>query len=108
MTNPDFRNPGLKDSHNGTHEVALDRTLKVTLARTPKVCRIIAVYRYWASILPTFGGLGETLRVSPSGTFRVAAKSTCSKVEVSRIAWAIAVHPAESCTVLWVQGFRKD
>ena len=25
---------------------------------TPKVCRIIAFYRFWAIILPTFGGLG--------------------------------------------------
>ena len=24
----------------------------------PKVCRIIAVYRFWAIILPTFGDLG--------------------------------------------------
>ena len=27
---------------------------------TPKVCRIMAFYRYWAMILPTFiGGLGR-------------------------------------------------
>ena len=25
---------------------------------TPKVCRIMAFYRFWAIILPTFGGLG--------------------------------------------------
>ena len=25
---------------------------------TPKVCRIIAFYRFWAIILPTFRGLG--------------------------------------------------
>ena len=28
------------------------------LTWTPKVCRIIAFYRFWAIILPTFGGLG--------------------------------------------------
>ena len=27
---------------------------------TPKVCRIIAFYGYWAIILPTFGGLGTS------------------------------------------------
>ena len=26
---------------------------------TPKVCRIITFYRFWAIILPTFGGLGK-------------------------------------------------
>ena len=26
---------------------------------TPKVCRIIAFYRFWAIILPTFGGPGR-------------------------------------------------
>ena len=26
--------------------------------RTPQVCRIIAFYKFWAIILPTFGGLG--------------------------------------------------
>ena len=26
---------------------------------TPTVCRIIGVYRLWAIILPTFGGLGR-------------------------------------------------
>ena len=26
---------------------------------TPKVCRIMAFYRFWAIILPTFGGLGH-------------------------------------------------
>ena len=25
----------------------------------PKVCRIVALYRFWAIILPTFGGLGN-------------------------------------------------
>ena len=28
------------------------------LTWTPKVCRIIAFYRFWAIILPTLGGLG--------------------------------------------------
>ena len=26
---------------------------------TPKACRIIAFYGFWAIILPTFGGLGR-------------------------------------------------
>ena len=30
------------------------------LTWTPKVCRIIAFFRYWAIILPTFGGLGTS------------------------------------------------
>ena len=29
---------------------------------TPKVCRIIAFYRFWAIILPTFGGLGRAAK----------------------------------------------
>ena len=28
---------------------------------TPKVCRIIAFYRFWAIILPTFEGLGRVM-----------------------------------------------
>ena len=31
------------------------------LSCTPKVCRIIAFYRFWAIILPTFGGPGKGL-----------------------------------------------
>ena len=27
---------------------------------TPKVCRIMAFYRFWATIIPTFGGLGRS------------------------------------------------
>ena len=33
--------------------------LGLRLAWTPKVCRIIAFYRFWAIVLPTFGGLGR-------------------------------------------------
>ena len=33
---------------------------------TPKVCRIIAFYGYWASILPTLGGLGSSQEVADS------------------------------------------
>ena len=36
---------------------------------TPKVCTIIAFYRFWAIILPTFGGLGKDAQpcaLSPS------------------------------------------
>ena len=29
---------------------------------TPKVCRIIAFYGFWAIVLPTLGGLGMYLR----------------------------------------------
>ena len=31
----------------------------IVLTWTQKVCRIIAVYRFWAIILPTFGGPGS-------------------------------------------------
>ena len=31
-----------------------------TITWTPNVCRIIAFYRIWTIILPTFGGLGTT------------------------------------------------
>ena len=35
-----------------------------SLTWTPKVCRIIAFYRFWAIILPTFEGLGKgTLQI---------------------------------------------
>ena len=37
----------------------------------PKVCRIIAFYRYWAIILPTLGGFGRVM-VLRVGTFRRA------------------------------------
>ena len=33
--------------------------MKVPLTWTPKVCRIIAFYRFWAIILLTFEGLGN-------------------------------------------------
>ena len=32
----------------------------------PKVCRMIAFYRFWAIILPTFGGLGHKHDAGPS------------------------------------------
>ena len=44
---------GLKGGYKGT------QTLQKGNTWTPKVCRIIAFYRYWAIILPTFGGLGN-------------------------------------------------
>ena len=34
-------------------------TQKLGSTWTPEVCRIMAFYRYWAIILPTFGGLGS-------------------------------------------------
>ena len=39
---------------------AYTQTLTPTDTWTPKVCRRIAFYRFWAIILPTFGGLGNT------------------------------------------------
>ena len=36
---------------------ALVKGLGFRVTWTPKVCRIIAFYRLWAIILPTFGGL---------------------------------------------------
>ena len=40
---------------------------------TPKVCRTMAFYGFWAIILPTFGGLGNCLgfRVSRSVAGRI-------------------------------------
>ena len=42
--NPETETPNLIDSIDPTW--------------TPKVCRIVAFYRFWAMILPTLGGLG--------------------------------------------------
>ena len=40
---------------------------------TPKVCRIIAFYRFWAIVLPTFGGLGSTPKKSRSKALKPKA-----------------------------------
>ena len=40
------------------------KPLRPTVTWTPKVCRIIAFCRFWAIILPTFGGLGTVLLVA--------------------------------------------
>ena len=38
---------------------------KISLTWTPKVCRIMALSRFWAIILPTFRCLGMVLRKVP-------------------------------------------
>ena len=41
--------------------------IEVEVTWTPKVCRIIAFYLFWAIILPTFGGLGRGFKVEDVG-----------------------------------------
>ena len=41
---------------------------------TPKVCRIIAFYRFWAIVLPTLGCLGSPITARPD------SKKSCDQV----------------------------
>ena len=45
---------------------------------TPKVCRIMAFYRFWAIIFPTFGGLGRQQKTLQSMLALLPNHSLCS------------------------------
>ena len=66
---------------------------------TSKVCRIIAFYRFWAIILPTFGGLGKAQGLILLKTARVV-EYVAAVVSVSRLPLKLAVKfkaPWSSC-----------
>ena len=60
-----------------------------TYAWTPKVCRIIAVYRFWAISLPTVGGLGEPLNPVGSCVFHAQLPDGICTDDTDLRPWAL-------------------
>ena len=64
-----------------------------------KVCRIIAFYRFWAIILPTFGGLGND---------NVAVQTTDGRSYDEKKTYNLNPQSPTSSWVLWtIRGTRE-
>ena len=71
--------------------------VSVTSTWTPKVCRIIAFYGYWAIILPTFGGLGRDYMITNTGGLDLGSCSVSLPIQGS-----MAAHNQRLATAMLV------
>ena len=63
---------------------------------TPKVCRRIAIYRFWAIILHTFGGLGVKVKGEEVPQKTDPQQGTTLEPLGSVVLWGVNFRMAES------------
>ena len=84
--------------------------LQILISWTPKVCRIITLFGFWAIILPTFGGLGsfqDPYFLRPPQSLRDAALCALAYALLPRDSavlalgvWFASVHILHACRLM--------